>query len=174
MPLKLLSSTSICYNTKINSYENKERLDEGGRVVKESSLQSIEYEIAMLVRLITANHPKLGSLDRSEYLILSELHKNGPAGINEIAHHLMLNISTASRQISNLETKAYITRFPDANNGRISLVQITEEGKDVLQKVQKARNKGYEEILQNWEQQDLAQLDKYLHRLNQDFKRWGR
>ncbi|WP_248560842.1 MarR family winged helix-turn-helix transcriptional regulator [Niallia sp. NCCP-28] len=142
-------------------------------MVKESSLQSIEYEIAMLVRLITANHPKLGSLDRSEYLILSELHKNGPVGINEIAHHLMLNISTASRQISNLETKAYITRFPDTNNGRISLVQITEEGKAILQKVQKARYKGYEEMLQDWEKQDLEKLEIYLQRLNQDFKRWG-
>lgn len=137
------------------------------------SLQSFEYEVALLVRLITANNPKLGSLDRSEYLILSELLRNGPIGINEIAHQLLLNISTASRQVSNLETKSYVKRYPDANNGRISLIEITKSGLEVLERVQKARYTVYGEILKNWKQEDIEQLDKLMNRLNADFKHWG-
>ena len=137
------------------------------------SLQSIEYEVALLVRLITASNPKLGSLDRSEYLILSELQKKGPIGINEIAHQLLLNISTASRQVSNLETKAYIKRYPDANNGRISLIEITGAGLEVLERVQKARRTVYGEILKDWKQEEMEQLDILISRLNADFKKWG-
>lgn len=137
------------------------------------SLQLIEYEIALLVRLTTAHSPKLGSLDRSEYLILCELDEHESLGINMLAEKLMLSISTASRQVSALETKKYINRYPDPNNGRISLMQITEEGRDILRKVQKARYAVYREILQDWSQEELKQLETNLTRLNWDFKKWG-
>lgn len=135
------------------------------------SIQSIEYEIALLVRIITAYSPKLGELDRSEYLILSELNENGPLAINVIADKLMLNISTASRQVGTLESKEYIKRFPDPDNGRISLIQLTNEGQEILNIVQKARAHFYSEILQNWSKPELKQLEENLIRLNKDFKK---
>jgi len=134
------------------------------------SLESIEYEIALLVRLTTAYSPKLGDLDRSEYLILSELQHNGPLAINGIADKLMLNISTASRQVSALESKEYIKRFPNPDNGRISLIEITANGLEILNKVQKARYDFYSGILTDWSGQELKQLEENLIRLNQDFK----
>ncbi|CDO02695.1 HTH-type transcriptional regulator MhqR [Oceanobacillus picturae] len=140
--------------------------------MKQDSLQSIEYQVALLVRLTTAHSPKLGSLDRSEYLILYELQKSGALGINELAEQLMVSISTASRQVSNLEAKAYITRHADPKNRRISLLQITEEGKAALRKVQEARATGYDEILKEWSKEELEQLEVNLERLNQSFKSW--
>ncbi|OIK15759.1 MarR family transcriptional regulator [Bacillus sp. MUM 116] len=134
------------------------------------SLQTIEYEIALLVRLITAYSPKLGKLDRSEYLIMSELNENGPMAINAIADKLLLNISTASRQVGTLESKEYIKRFPDPDNGRISLIEITNKGQEILDTVQKGRYKFYSEILQNWTMPELQQLENNLIRLNKDFK----
>lgn len=135
------------------------------------SLQSIEYEIALLVRLTTAYSPKLGDLDRSEYLILSELNENGPLAINVIADKLMLNISTASRQVGNLESKEFIKRFPDPVNGRISLIEITNKGQNILTVVQKDRYDFYSDVLQNWSMQELKHLEDNLIRLNQDFKK---
>ncbi len=98
------------------------------------SLRNIEKEIALLVRLTTAYSPRFGSLDRSEYLLLSELDKQSPLAINSLAETLMLNLSTASRQVAALERKKLIRRFPDPNNGRISLVEMTSEGIDTLKK----------------------------------------
>ncbi|SMQ87046.1 DNA-binding transcriptional regulator, MarR family [Bacillus sp. OV166] len=134
------------------------------------SLQSIEYEIALLVRLITAYSPKLGDLDRSEYLILSEVNENEPLAINVIADKLMLSISTASRQVGTLESKEYIKRFPNPENGRISLIEMTNKGQEILNTVQKARYNFYSEILQNWSQAEIKQLEDNLIRLNKDFK----
>ncbi|MEC0372949.1 MarR family winged helix-turn-helix transcriptional regulator [Paenibacillus chibensis] len=138
----------------------------------DAPLHLIEYEIALLVRLTTAHSPKLGSLDRSEYLLLSELEKYSPLAINALADHLLLNLSTASRQVSVLEGKKYIRRYPDTSNGRISLVEITPEGLDILHKVQQARYDAYAEVLAGWSAEELEQLMSNLTRLNRDFKAW--
>ncbi|MDQ6596654.1 MarR family transcriptional regulator [Bacillus salipaludis] len=138
--------------------------------MNQDSLQSIEYEIALLVRLTTAYSPKLGDLDRSEYLILSEVNENGPLAINVIAEKLMLNISTASRQVGTLESKQYIKRFPAPDNGRISLIELTNKGQEILNIVQESRYNFYSEVLQNWSRVELKQLEDNLIRLNKDFK----
>ncbi|MED1201514.1 MarR family winged helix-turn-helix transcriptional regulator [Heyndrickxia acidicola] len=142
--------------------------------MKEDSIQSIEYEIALLVRLITAYSPRLGMLDRSEYMLLSVLENTSPLSINGLAEHLMLNLSTASRQIAALESKKYIKRSPDIKNGRISLVEITSGGLEILHKVQKARSEFYSEVLQDWSQDELESLEANLTRLNFDFRKWGK
>jgi DNA-binding MarR family transcriptional regulator len=138
----------------------------------DDAIQLIEYEIALLVRLTTSHSPKLGSLDRSEYLLLSELEKSSPLAIHILADQLKLNLSTASRQVTGLEKKKYIDRFPDRQNGRISLVTLTDEGKEILHNVQEVRRKGYAEILKDWSKDDLQHLEENLTRLNSDFKKW--
>jgi DNA-binding MarR family transcriptional regulator len=140
--------------------------------MSQDSLRLIEYEIAMLVRLTTNHSPRFGNMDRSEYLVLSELEEHGPLAIHMLAETLKLNLSTASRQVTALETKKFIERFPDPQNGRISLVQITIEGQEILNKVQKARYDVYDEILHDWSKEELKVLEANLTRLNQDFKKW--
>jgi DNA-binding MarR family transcriptional regulator len=130
----------------------------------------IEYQIALLVRLTTALSPRFGNLDRSEYLLLSELELAGPLAINVLAEHLLLNLSTASRQIAVLESKDYVKRYPDTNNGRISLIEITPGGLDILHKVQKARHDAYADILKEWNGDRLQHLEDSLTRLNRDLK----
>ncbi|GIN39144.1 MULTISPECIES: MarR family winged helix-turn-helix transcriptional regulator [Heyndrickxia] len=140
--------------------------------MNDKTVQLIEYEIALLVRLTTAHSPRLGSLDRAEYLLLSQLQKSSPIAINALAEQLLLNLSTASRQIAVLEKKGYIKRFPDPINGRISLIELTEKGSNILKKVQDARSSAYTEMLNEWSPDELIQLKDSLTRLNQDFKKW--
>ncbi|PLT29422.1 MarR family winged helix-turn-helix transcriptional regulator [Peribacillus deserti] len=142
--------------------------------MSKDSIRQIEYDIAMLVRLTTAHSPRLGSLDRSEYLVLSELDENGAIAINVLADHLKLNLSTASRQVSVLEGKELIRRYPDPQNGRISLIEITPTGKAILKRVQMARKEVYSEILKKWTDEELQLLQENLSRLNRDFKSWRR
>lgn len=134
-------------------------------------LDMIEYQIALLVRLTTALSPRFGNLDRSEYLLLSELEHAGPLAINALADHLLLNLSTASRQIAVLESKDYVKRYPDTNNGRISLIEITPGGLDILHKVQKARHDAYADMLKDWNGDELQHLEDSLTRLNRDLKK---
>lgn len=134
------------------------------------SLQIIEHEIALMVRLTTTHSP---SMDRAEYLLLSELdQQHSPIGINALAEKLKLSLSTASRQVATLETKKFIRRFPSPENGRISLIEMTKAGEQILQRVQKKRKKAYAEVLENWSEEEIDMLQKNLSRLNEDFKKW--
>lgn len=138
----------------------------------DESLQVIEQEIALLVRLTTSYSPRLGDLDRSEYVILSALDQHSPMAINNLAETLKLNLSTASRQVASMAAKKLIHRYPDPQNGRISLVDITNEGQKILERVQKARYDVYAEVLQEWSSEELKILETNLSRLNKDFKKW--
>ncbi|OIK12698.1 transcriptional regulator [Bacillus sp. MUM 13] len=137
-------------------------------------LDMIEYEIALLNRLTNAISPKLGKLDRSGYILLSKVIDGNPAGINEIAEELKLNVSTASRQVAALEEKEYISRTPDQKNGRISLITITDLGREVFNSVKKARTDAYAAILHNWPKKDLEELESSLSKLNSALVLWNR
>jgi DNA-binding MarR family transcriptional regulator len=140
--------------------------------MENNPIHTIEHEISMLVRLATAYSSHLGELDRSGYLLLSKLVQNGPIAINALADELKLNLSTASRQVSTLEAKELIKRFPDEKNGRTSLVEITAKGVENLEKVQHARYRAYAAILTDWSEGDLKTLETMLSRLNQDLFQW--
>jgi DNA-binding MarR family transcriptional regulator len=104
--------------------------------------------------------------------LLSELDKNGPLGINELSDQLRLNVSTASRQVAAMESKEFIRRYPDPKNGRISLIVMTKEGKEILHNAQKSRQERLSDILKDWSEEDLNVLQRNLTRLNQDIKNW--
>ncbi|MFY4774637.1 MarR family winged helix-turn-helix transcriptional regulator [Metabacillus sp. RGM 3146] len=140
----------------------------------ENTLENIEHEIALLSRLTTALNPKKTRLDRSGYLLLSKLSLRSPQAINAIADDLKLDVSTASRQIASLEDKGFVVRFPDENNRRISLIEITQKGKTVYQDVKNARSKAYSQILKEWPGEDLDLLEKMLKKLNQSLIHWDR
>ncbi|MED3992364.1 MarR family winged helix-turn-helix transcriptional regulator [Priestia aryabhattai] len=138
--------------------------------MKYKASQKIEYETALLVRLITSLGPRFRNLEWSEYLLLNELQGKDPLSINELSYNLRLTISTTSRQVSMLETKELVQRFPYPKNGKISLITTTPKGKALLQEVQTARKEAYADILYEWSKEELKVLAKQLTRLNDDLR----
>ncbi|MCQ9284162.1 MarR family winged helix-turn-helix transcriptional regulator [Priestia aryabhattai] len=134
------------------------------------SSQKIEYETALLVRLITSLGPRFRNLEWSEYLLLTELQERDSLSINALSCNLRLTISTTSRQVSTLETKELVQRFPYPKNRKISLITITPKGKALLQDVQTARKEAYADILYEWSKEELKVLAKQLTRLNNDLR----
>lgn len=141
----------------------------------DDSLQIIEYQMAQLVRLISATRPRnpeLASLDRSAYLILSELDGQPPIPISAIASRFKLDISTASRQIASMESKGLVTRTPDPADARTSLLTITKTGQARLTAMKSARKRVYQEILKAWTVEDIDLLADIVTRLANDIKNY--
>lgn len=134
----------------------------------------IEHEMAMLGRLLTArpSDPVVASMDRSGYLILNELDGRAAAPIHAIAEALMLDISTASRQVAALEAKGLVERISDPSDARASLLGITPVGAERLSCVRLARTALYEDILREWSADDVDALRRTLQRLTRDMKLW--
>lgn len=136
------------------------------------SEDSIEYEMAFLVRLLTATQPKnpeVAALERSAYLILHQLMRlTQGLSVRELAESLKVDLSTMSRQIAAMEAKGLIERSPSPVDSRVSMVKPSSLAREQFCAMQTARRSTYEDILRDWTDAERRALSHTLSRLNQD------
>lgn len=121
-------------------------------------IEMIEHEMMIFTRQANSerNH-STKILDRSAYLLLGKLEADGPQSISSLADAFRLDASTASRQTAALVSKGLVERVPDPTDGRITILQITERGRTLLQQVRTIRFSRYQELLQDWSDEDCRQ-----------------
>lgn len=134
----------------------------------EHSLETIELELAILLRRITSitSDKKISSLDRSAYLLLRQIASHGSAGVKALADEFGLDISTVSRQAGVLEQKGYVRRTPDPFDGRAYSLQITELGMKELMENKQARLMKIAELLNDWSEEECALFGDLLRKFN--------
>ncbi len=136
------------------------------------AIDLIQQQISILIRRSESERTAqqdTNRLDRSAYLMLGFLVNEGTLTVGQLAEFLQLDISTASRQVRALEDKGLIARTPDPRDGRISRVDLTEEGRQRFLAAKTSRLRRYRQLLSDWSAQDLTQLGAYLVRLNQAY-----
>jgi MarR family 2-MHQ and catechol resistance regulon transcriptional repressor len=74
----------------------------------------------------------------SQCYALDGLTRRGSMTLNELAAHLYLDKSTASRVVDALERKGYVTRLPHPTDGRASLLEVTAEGRGLVGKIRES------------------------------------
>ncbi|HEU4963933.1 MAG TPA: MarR family transcriptional regulator [Bacilli bacterium] len=136
------------------------------------ALATIEMEMAILIRQLTsmATTKKFGNLDRSAYLLLHQMTAHGSAGVKALAGEFHLDISTVSRQVSALEQKGYVLRMPDPEDGRANLFQITELGRQELDRSQEERMRRIAQRLKGWTEEERATFGELLQKFNEGFR----
>lgn len=105
---------------------------------------SIVYEIRAELRFLVR---ELGLLDKNcfnsglsltQAHILTYLNKNGTTSFNELKHQLNMDKASLSRMLTHMSEKNYAEVLSISSDKRHKHVQITEEGKDVLDKANSA------------------------------------
>ncbi|UNL84982.1 MarR family winged helix-turn-helix transcriptional regulator [Priestia koreensis] len=140
--------------------------------MKKSSIEQIEYELTTFIRravYLDTSDRKIGHLERAPYLLLRELDEVGATRVKELAASFKLDISTLSRQAAALEERKLITRSSDPTDRRVSLLMITEKGKEALEKDKKLRIERYESMLQGWSEEDKETFGILISRMNDVF-----
>lgn len=143
-----------------------------GRIVmSEQPLETIELELAILIRRSTSvlTNKKLGNLDRSAYLIMRRIFSKGAAGVKVLAGEFQLDISTISRQAAALEQKGFLYRIPDPEDGRAYNLEITELGIKELNEHKKARLERLTEIVEDWSDEERKVFGQLLKKFNRSF-----
>jgi DNA-binding MarR family transcriptional regulator len=107
------------------------------------------------------------TLERAAYLILTWLEEQGATSISALADVLALDISTVSRQAASLEAKGLVARRTDPADARVSVLTITDIGRERLQATRVARRALYARILADWTPQDQADFARLLRQFNQ-------
>jgi DNA-binding MarR family transcriptional regulator len=105
------------------------------------------------------------SIDRAGYWLLVRVSEYGPIRLSELAESVELDLSTVSRQMSELVAAQLITKVPDPHDGRASLLSLSVRGAEVLESVSEARRDALAEAVAEWSEGERADLTAGLGRL---------
>ena len=115
---------------------------------------SLTYVIGSLDRILrrkmTEALAPLG-LTLAQFTALSVLDARGAASNAQLAERSFITPQSANEVMTVMASRKWITREPDPNHGRIVVLQLTDEGRDVLRRGM--------ETVRVLEQQMLAGID---------------
>lgn len=132
--------------------------------------EQIEQQMTILLRRVQSIHISTSSgemdLDRSAYGIMCRLADGGPQRLGLLASAFGLDPSTITRQVQALEKARLVTRTADAADRRAWIVDLTDEGRTVLEHTRRYRRERLEEVLAEWPDRDRAELARLLTKAN--------
>lgn len=71
-------------------------------------------------------------LHPGQEFLLSAVDEHGPCAIGELADHLGVEQPTVTKMVQRLAPTGYVERRPDPDDGRRSLVSLSESGTETL------------------------------------------
>ncbi len=105
------------------------------------------------------------SVDRAGYWLLVRLSSQAPVRLSELADTVELDLSTVSRQMRDLVAIGLVVKVPDPDDGRASLLSLSERGWAVLETVSEARRQALAEVIDDWSDEERTALTRGLVRL---------
>ena len=105
------------------------------------------------------------SLDRAGYWLLVRLSTQAPVRLSELADTVELDLSTVSRQMRDLVAIGLVVKVPDPDDGRASLLSLSDRGWAVLATASEARRQALAEAIDDWTEEERAALTRGLARL---------
>lgn len=130
----------------------------------------IEQQMTMLLRRVQSIHISTSSgemdLDRSAYGILCRLADEGPQRLGMLASAFGLDPSTITRQVQALEKAQLVERRADDDDRRASILDLSDEGRVVLERTRAFRRERLEEVLEDWPEQDRTEFARLLAKAN--------
>lgn len=133
------------------------------RWVPETPEDELAAAVVRLIRLLKSLHGTDPAM-----ACLGTVMRLGPIRISALAEALVLDISTASRHVSHLETANLLTRKPDPVDLRATLLTLTPEGIEFLRQGMARRSRVLRAATTAWPGSDLPTLTTLLNRLADD------
>ena len=110
-------------------------------------------------------------LSVSQCYALARVVEAGPLTVNELAAHLYLDKSTASRVANTLTMKGLLVRTRDASDGRVVRVQVTHAGLETHRRIDTDLIAEYAALLVDFDPAVRLAFVEILGRLGRAFAR---
>jgi DNA-binding MarR family transcriptional regulator len=104
-----------------------------------------------------------GALSMAQALVLRALAQHGAMKMSDVAALLSVKLPAASSAISALERGGYVSRSTDAEDRRITLVEVTDAGRTVLHAAEECRRVAMRRYLSILPEEDIRALIR-IHR----------
>ncbi|MFG2965611.1 MULTISPECIES: MarR family winged helix-turn-helix transcriptional regulator [unclassified Streptomyces] len=108
-------------------------------------------------------------LDRAAVALLRQVADSEPLRPGELAQRLGVEASHVTRTVQQLQKSGYVTRVPDPDDRRAQRIELTDAGRDAVDRVRDAGARGMQLALGNWKPEELRQLAVLFHRMVDDF-----
>ena len=115
----------------------------------------------------TITSPEEGELLPGSLGVLALLSFRGECRQNELAADMCISQSALSRQVSELVANGYIVRHADPQDGRASLISLTDEGAALLKRTQQGRARQLAEMLADWTDDDARAACHTINKLKE-------
>jgi len=134
-------------------------------------LAALETEVGVLVRrarrVIAERAQSVDpTLAGVSYLLLGYVSRLGPLRASELGAAFHMDKAGVSRQVQQLIDLGLLDRHPDPDDGRATLLSISEEGRRRMQAVAAARREWLAQRLGEWDHDELAAFVVNLSRYN--------
>ena len=130
----------------------------------------IEQQLTILLRRVQRIHITTSAgeieLDRSAYGILCRLVDEGPQRLGTLAQAFGLDPSTITRQAQALEHEGFVERRPDPTDRRASLLDLSDQGREVLSATRNRRREWLQAALGDWDAHDHEEFGRLLEKFN--------
>jgi DNA-binding MarR family transcriptional regulator len=103
--------------------------------------------------------------DKSVFTLLAHLMSVGPLRASDLADRACLDLSTVSRHLSALESDGYIVRTPDPDDRRAHLLEVTENGQQLVREAREKRLAMLATALEDWSDAERTELIRLTRRL---------
>ncbi|TWP37883.1 MarR family winged helix-turn-helix transcriptional regulator [Leekyejoonella antrihumi] len=92
--------------------------------------------------------------------LLSLIDSIGPARIGELAEADHCSQPTMSTQVQRVESAGWASRTDDPSDRRASMIELTDEGRDVLNEVRAARHRAVADVFATLTPAETAAVDQ--------------
>jgi DNA-binding MarR family transcriptional regulator len=135
-----------------------------------SANHEVERQMTVLLRRVQRIHVSTSSgelhLERSAYGIMCQLADEGPQRLGALAVAFGLDPSTITRQVQALEEVGLAARTTDASDRRASILDLTPEGREVLDRTRAHRRQRMKQVMSGWAEEDRAEFARLLQQFN--------
>ena len=85
--------------------------------------------------------------------------------LRDLAEHLRIVARSATDIVDSLEAAELVTRAPDPSDRRAVLVELTDAGRALLDRVDEARRQVSADMFDGLEPAERTELDRLLHKI---------
>lgn len=107
----------------------------------------------------------------SALMILEGLKDDATLRMSQLAESVGTTPPTVTKLVRDLENKGLVTRTLDEQDGRASILTLTDKGRQTLEAIIQARLEGLQNVLTEWSSEDIEKLDQLFERLRADMRR---
>ncbi|ROO32338.1 MarR family transcriptional regulator [Salinisphaera japonica YTM-1] len=136
-----------------------------------ASVESLEYEMAFLVRRLEAARRRFHyGLERAHYLLLILLERNDRQSVGALAEQVNLDASTVTRQVAAMKSAGLVDKHDNPDDRRGGFVTITEAGRDAAAEVRERRLERIGQAFVKWSDEDRRVYADLIARHNDSLR----